>query len=65
MTNSVQQLLNVFDSLSLSEKREAAIEVLRRTMESAPNSLSDEALVEIADELFQELDRGEAANEQD
>ena len=49
MTNSVQQLLNAFDSLSLSEKREAAIEVLRRTMESAPNSVSDEALAEIAD----------------
>ncbi len=64
MTNSVQQLLNAFDSLSLSEKREAAIEVLRRTMESAPNSVSDEALAEIADELFQELDRSEAANEQ-
>lgn len=64
MTDSVQQLLNAFDSLSFTEKREATLEVLRRTMESAPSSITDEALTEIVEELFLDLDRSESANEQ-
>jgi hypothetical protein len=60
MTASVQQLINAFDGLSPPEKHEAAIEIIRR-MESLPSSdLTDEALTEIADLTFQELDAREA-----
>ena len=62
MTGAVQELLNSFDALTDGEKREAAVEVLRRLTQSVPADFPEEALVEAADELFLDLDRREAAN---
>jgi predicted HAD superfamily phosphohydrolase len=60
MTTAVKALLNSFDALSQSEQHEAAIELLRRV--TTPLELSDEALVESADEVFRELDEREASD---
>ena len=59
MTIAVKHLLDSFDALTETEKHEAAAEILRR---AAPAELPDEAFVELADELFRELDTGEAAD---
>jgi len=60
MTTSVQQLISAFDLLSPTEKQEAATEIIRRMPEISYGELSDEALTEIADLTFQELDAREA-----
>ena len=60
MTQAVQQLLASFDSLSKEEQHVAAIEVMRRAAPIETEPLSDEALVQLADALFVELDREEA-----
>ena len=59
MTVAVQHLLASFEALTDTEKHEAAAEILRRT---APAELPDEAFVELADELFRDLDAREAAD---
>lgn len=64
MTPSVQQLLNSFDLLPEAEKRELALEILRRTVNFDLPPFSDEELVLSAEELFLELDRREAQDEQ-
>ena len=56
LTKAVQQLIATFDSLSEAEKQTAAAEVLRRVSQLAPAEIPDESLVELADELFRELD---------
>ncbi len=60
MSTSVQQLLSSFDALSDADKHEAAVEVLRRVQEDTPDELSEQAMVEAADELFRDLDAREA-----
>jgi len=62
VTTGVRQLLDSFDALSETEKHEAAVELLRRVQREAHGPVPDEALVEAADELFQELDAREAAD---
>ena len=62
MTQAVEQLLATFDGLTEAEKHVAAVEVLRRASPAEDEPLTDEALVAIADELFLELDRQEAAD---
>lgn len=57
MTSAIQHLLESFERLSTSERREAAREILRRSMEQPYGALSDEALAEIAESSFVELDR--------
>ena len=64
MTQAVQQLLAKFDSLSKEEQHVAAVEVLRRAAADELGSLTDEALVELADALFVELDKQEEADAQ-
>ena len=64
MTQAVQQLLATFDSLTREEQHVAAVEVLRRTTPDEEAPLTDEALVELADALFVELDRREEADAQ-
>ena len=63
MTTFVQQLLDSFDLLSEAEKRELALEILRRTVNFDLPPLSDEELVLSAEELFLELDSREAQDE--
>ncbi|HJQ80441.1 MAG TPA: hypothetical protein VJ828_10825 [Lacipirellulaceae bacterium] len=64
MTQAVQKLLATFDSLTKEEQHVAAIEVLRRAKPGESDALTDEALVELADALFVELDRREEADAQ-
>jgi hypothetical protein len=60
MTTAVRVLLESFDALSEAERQEAAVEILRRV--TPEGELSDQALVETADELFRMLDAEEAAD---
>lgn len=64
MTTAVQQLIASFEALSDAEKHEATAEVLRRSLAAAPTGVSDEALVELTEELFLQLDAREAADAQ-
>ena len=59
MTTAVQQLLDSFDALPDSDKKEAAVEILRR-VSSTEGDLPHDALVGAADELFRGLDAEEA-----
>jgi hypothetical protein len=61
MTQAVQQLLATFDRLSREEQHVAAVEVLRRLPDSE-SALSDQALLEAANDLFEELDERENSN---
>jgi hypothetical protein len=60
MTATVQQLLDSFDALPDPEKRQAAIEILRRYSGATDSDLTETALVGVADELFHALDEEEA-----
>jgi hypothetical protein len=62
MTEAVKGVLKAFDALTDAEKREVAVEVLRRSTVLASVELPDAALVAAADELFLELDARESAN---
>ena len=60
MSAAVRDLLSTFDALPLSERHEAAVEIIRRSSEGG--ELPEQALHEIADELFCELDEAEASD---
>jgi len=62
MTKSVKVLLESFDQLPDEAKREAASEIIRRSVHFNLPPLDDEALVEAADNLFLELDKRESKN---
>lgn len=59
MTSDVQNILHTFDSLPDADKRVLASEILRRSATLDQPPLSDVQLTEVADELFQEMDRQE------
>jgi len=61
MTTAVQALLKSFEALSESERREAALEIIRCVTPSE-GQLPEAALVEAADALFCLLDSEEGAN---
>jgi len=63
MNTSVKQILDSFDQLPESEKRELASEILRRTVKLDFPSMTDEELVLSAEELFLELDKRETEDE--
>ena len=60
MDNSVQALLESFERLPDEAKREAASEIMRRSVKFSLPLLEDETLVEAADNLFLELDKHES-----
>ena len=60
MTTQVQEFLHAFDGLSNDEQREAAFEILHRTVQFDFPSLSDDDLVYCADDLFLSLEEEEA-----
>jgi hypothetical protein len=60
MTETAAQLIAAFDSLSAKEQHELLIEMLRRSGELPDTIVSDDQLVEIADELFRTLDAEES-----
>ena len=59
MSTDVQTILHTFDALPDADKRTIASEILRRSVTLDQQPLSGEQLTEVADELFQELDRQE------
>ena len=62
MSTAVEELLESFDHLSDEEKRRAASEIIRRTVEYELPPLSDEELVLNAEAVFLDLDRRESGN---
>ena len=62
MSQTVKQLINTFDSLSAAEKHEATLEILRRYSGADKSDISDDNLVELAEELFCTLDNEEASD---
>jgi len=63
MTVQVQNFLHDFEKLSLSEQREAASEILHKTVGFNFPPLSDDTLVYSADDLFLTLEEEEAGYE--
>jgi len=63
MTVSGKRILESFDELPETEKREVASAILRRALRFDTPPLTDEDLVAQADELFRELDTREASDE--
>jgi len=60
MSETATQLLATFESLPAKEQHELLIVLLRRSGELPDTIVSDDQLVEIADELFQSLDAEES-----
>ena len=60
MGTPAQNIIDTFDGLPDSEKREVAAAILRRTTKMEFSSLSDDELVYSAEETFLELDRIDA-----
>lgn len=63
MTAAVRSILESFERLSDAEQHQAATEILRRTATLDYPPLDDEALAQIAELTFLELDAREAADE--
>jgi hypothetical protein len=63
MSMAVEEILDSFDHLSESEKREVASEIIRRTRGLNFPPLTDEEFILNAESLFLELDQRESANE--
>jgi hypothetical protein len=64
MGTPAENLIDTFDGLPDSEKREVAAAILRRTAEMEFGSVSDDELVRSAEDTFLELDRREAEDAQ-
>jgi hypothetical protein len=62
MNASVKEILDSFEQLPESEKRELVSEILRRTVELDYPNLTEDELVYNAEEIFLELDSREAEN---
>jgi len=60
MSETASQLLATFDSLPPQEQHDLITAMLRRSDELPETVLSDDALVDLADNLFQALDMEEA-----
>jgi hypothetical protein len=60
MTRAAQQVLQSFKALDEADKHEVLVRLLRVPLESEYGTLSDEELRFAADQLFLEMDRGEA-----
>jgi hypothetical protein len=63
MNVSVKQILDSFDQLLETEKRELASEIIRRTVKLDLPNLTDKDLILNAEELFLELDKRESIDE--
>ena len=63
MSIAVQNLLEDFEQLAEVEKRELALEIIRRVIHFDFIPLTDEELVLNAEAVFLELDRSESQDE--
>jgi len=59
MKASIETLLDSFDRLPDDDKRQAAAEILKRSVAMDLPALEDDALVDAADQVFLALDREE------
>jgi hypothetical protein len=64
MTDSAKSIIESFDDLPEVEKREVARAILRRALRFDTSALTDDDLVTQAEELFLDLDKREASDEQ-
>jgi hypothetical protein len=64
MSKSPKNILESFDELTDTEKREVASAILRRALRFDTPPLSDDDLVAQADELFRKLDTREASDDE-
>jgi hypothetical protein len=62
MTIAAHDLLNSFERLEETEKREVAVEILKRSALLDESPVGDEELIQIADQAFLELERRESEN---
>ncbi len=60
MTTQVREILQSFDMLPEVDKRELSTEIIKRSLTLDEPPLTDEQLVDAAEELFLELDQNEA-----
>jgi hypothetical protein len=61
MTRAAQKVLDTFETLPEEDKKEIAVEILRRTSVEDYRDLDDSALTLAADQVFLELDRRESS----
>lgn len=61
MTEAARDLLTAFDLLPPEERRELAVEILRREAVGGDYATTDDDFVQAADRVFLELDRNESA----
>jgi hypothetical protein len=62
MSTDSQNVINGFEALPIVEQREVIAELLRKAAQWDTPSLSDDELVRLADDIFLEMDRREAAD---
>lgn len=62
MSTAVQNLINSFDCLPPGEKREAIVQILRRSRDLDFPPLTDDELIESAESVFLMLDAREASS---
>ena len=62
MTNSAKSILESFDELPDTDKREVARAILRRTLRLDLPPLTDNDLVNQAEDIFLDLDKLEASD---
>ena len=62
MSTDSQNLISTFEALPVVEQREVMAELLRKTANWEAPPLSDDDLTCLAEEVFLELDRREAAD---
>ena len=63
MTKSVEQLLKSFEQLPEAEKREMASEIIKRSLTLDLPELSDDVLLNAAEQTFLQLDKEESVHE--
>jgi hypothetical protein len=61
MTEAARDLLIAFESLPAEERRELAVEILRREAVGADYETTEGQLVQAADRVFLELERNESS----
>ena len=61
MTNAAKQLLDSFEALPAQEQQEVLAQLLRRLMASDYDNVSEAAMLQAADAVFQDYDRREGA----
>lgn len=59
MTDAAQNLLIAFESLPVEDRREVAVEILRREALEGSHETTEDELVQAADRVFLGLDQDE------